>query len=297
MQVPDEVRKCVVFACYRNREGITQLAGTVFFVVVGASEINYSFGYAVTAKHVIVGIQQNSVDNKVLLRVNMKQGMSQFCETDASNWVFHPEDPCVDVAVMPLWLPRDQIDYLPLPIEMAATDHVIKDQEIGIGDEVFLTGLFVNHVGQQRNLPIVRTGNIALMPEEPVQTKELGPIDAFLVEARSIGGLSGSPVFVYIGASRIVGGSVKLGAASRFYWLGLMHGHFDTEVSERDALSEDIFNKEKVNMGIAIVIPVSKILEVINQEAFVKGRQQFIQEKQKDMLPTADAAQANLTQD
>ena len=81
---------------------------------------------------------------------------------------------------------------------MVATDKVINDNAIGVGDEVFLTGLFANHIGQQRNLPIIRVGNIALMPEEPVQHPSLGPIDAYLIEARSIGGLSGSPVFVHL---------------------------------------------------------------------------------------------------
>jgi len=39
-------------------------------------------------------------------------------------------------------------------------------------------------------------------------------------------------------------------------------------VSDEDTTVEDTLDREKVNMGIAIVIPVEKILEVINQEAF-----------------------------
>lgn len=296
MQIPDEIRKSVAFVCFADKDGI-QLAGTAFFVVIGAHEIGYVFGYVVTAKHVIVAVQRTSVDGKALLRVNMKAGPSQFVETRVFDWQFHPNEPSVDVAVLPLWLPRDQVDFLPIPVEMAATNKVIQDEAIGVGDDVFLTGLFVNHVGRNRNLPIVRAGNIALMPEEPVQTAELGPIDAFLVETRSIGGLSGSPVFVYTGSMRLIGNTNLMGGGNRFYWLGLMHGHWSIEAPGHDDLTKDAFENERVNMGIAIVVPVSRILEVINQEVFVKARQQKIEETQKATLPQADTMDAPLTKE
>ena len=33
MQIPDEIRKCVVFACYKNGAGM-QLAGTAFLISI-----------------------------------------------------------------------------------------------------------------------------------------------------------------------------------------------------------------------------------------------------------------------
>jgi hypothetical protein len=66
-------------------------------------------------------------------------------------------------------------------------------EQIGIGNEVAFAGLFVNHHGKKRNEPIVRFGNICGIPSEPVSTKA-GDIEAYLVESRSVGGLSGSPV-------------------------------------------------------------------------------------------------------
>ena len=66
-------------------------------------------------------------------------------------------------------------------------------EEIGIGSEVYFPGLFVHHHG--RNEPIVRGGIVSSMPTEPVLT-EFGEIHAYLAEARSVGGLSGSPVIV-----------------------------------------------------------------------------------------------------
>ncbi len=78
-------------------------------------------------------------------------------------------------------------------MSLFATDEIIKDQNIGLGDEVFITGLFGYVAGSQKNIPIVRVGNIAMMPDEKVPT-EGEPMEAYLIEARSMGGLSGSPV-------------------------------------------------------------------------------------------------------
>lgn len=287
MQLPPEIQKCVAFACFNGKGGI-QLAGTAFFVGVQTQEIGASWVYIVTAKHVIAGILKNSIDEKVLLRVNMKNGPSKFVETHSSDWKYHPGDSSVDVAVLDLALAVDLVDYLTIPIEIAATQRVVQEQAIGVGDDVFLTGLFVNHFGRARNLPIIRVGNIALMPEEPVDTRDLGPIAAYLVEARSIGGLSGSPVFVQLGNTRIRGNIVSMGGPNRFYWLGLMHGHFDLKVKGDDTLIEDALSDERVNMGIAIVVPVDKILEVINQEVFVEMREKVTKERQQKVLPMPD---------
>jgi hypothetical protein len=114
-------------------------------------------------------------------------------------------------------------------------------------------------------------GNIAMMPDEVIPT-ELGDMEAYLVEARSIGGLSGSPAFVRK--------TVPFGIGS-FYLLGLMHGHWDLPAKSKNDLlmNDDLLGK--VNMGIAIVVPAKKILEVLNHPELVKMREQ----QEKDVLP------------
>ena len=89
---------------------------------------------------------------------------------------------------------------------------------------------------QNRNIPIVRIGNLASLDEEKVQT-EGGPIDAYLIEARSLGGLSGSPVFLNLGTVRQIKRQV-VGAESGapiIFLLGLIHGHYDTQASTIDS--------------------------------------------------------------
>ena len=68
--------------------------------------------------------------------------------------------------------------------------------------------------------------NIAMIPDEPVTTS-LGDIKAYLVEARSIGGLSGSPAFV-----RETGAE----GTGSFYLLGLMHGHWGVPAKGRSGM-------------------------------------------------------------
>jgi hypothetical protein len=107
------------------------------------------------------------------------------------------------------------------------------------------------------------------MPDEPVRTRMLGAIDAYLVEARSVGGLSGSPVFLSLGIVRPQ--SQDRGAELRFhtgqrtwYLLGVMHGHWE---AEREDLAMDAgAGAEYVNMGIAVVTPIREVLLLLQTE-------------------------------
>jgi hypothetical protein len=103
-----------------------------------------------------------------------------------------------------------KVDLVPIGVELFATSEKIREHDIGIGDALFCTALFSRFVGTAKNLPIVRMGVIALMPDEPVPTKKFGNVEAFLIEIRSLGGLSGSPVFLYHVGPRLVGKTVRL---------------------------------------------------------------------------------------
>ena len=68
-----------------------------------------------------------------------------------------------------------------VPTTMFLTDEAIKSGNIGPGDEVVMTGLFAHFSGEQKNFPIVRTGNIAMLPQgkgEKIPATGLGPTEA-----------------------------------------------------------------------------------------------------------------------
>jgi hypothetical protein len=176
MQLPEEITKCAAFVLYKRTDGL-HLAGTAFYVGVPIPEIpGKSWIHMLTARHVIKRIADEAVDGRVRIRVNTKSAAAQIVETEASQWLFHPTDPTVDIAMLP-GPPTDQVDYVAISTNTAATPQVIEKEGIGVGDEVFLTGLFANHYGYSRNLPIVRVGNVALLSDEPVQTED-GPMNA-----------------------------------------------------------------------------------------------------------------------
>lgn len=261
MRVPDVVQKCVGFLMYKGKQhNDPVLAGTAFLVQYPIAIPGKCVLYLVTAFHVISKIIKHSVDGKVWLRANLKDGPIINIESHAADWFRHPTDMSVDVAAIP-WQPTLEagwvLDFVPIGThDVFGTTEKLQEADVGIGDNIFITGLFSRFVGQERNLPIVRTGSIALMPREPVPT-EFGNVDAVLVEVRSIGGLSGSPVFVYHVGPRIVKPNVR----GVFLLLGLVHGHWNMPRSVSD---DSPFASERLNLGIAIVIPARKILEVLD---------------------------------
>ncbi len=213
---------------------------------------------------------------------------------------FYADNAAVDVAVMPtplFLLPGVEFDLYHSPIENLATDEVIRKESIGIRDDVFAIGLFNQHWGHDRNIPIMRTGIIASMPQEPVQT-EFGERNAYLIEMRSIGGLSGSPVYVHLDFWRhhpvepppVVNGEYRV--RWHMYMFGVISGHWDLE--RQDSAQDFIVpaNEEeeidRLNTGIAIVTPIQEVLNIINGDEVMKYRRMAEREFVRRNQPTYD---------
>jgi hypothetical protein len=132
------------------------------------------------------------------------------------------------------------------------------------------------------------------MPKELIETRSSGLIRAYLAEARSIGGLSGSPVFVHFGIGRHGALVVR---QDPFYFLGLVHGHFN-QFGEMDSAVDDIDltkfrppENEPLNTGIAIVVPSEDIEEVLDRHELASAREAaraIVLEKAKQSLPVED---------
>lgn len=291
MWVPDEIRKCVAFVMYASDAAgePDSFAGTAFWFTQESERVgNIHFGYVVTSWHVVVKCQEDSVDGKAYIRVNRKGGGSYPIETEPLDWIRHPDDTSVDLAVFPATPFGPEADWKSIPAEMAVDEEVIQEEDIGIGDDLFLTGLFAPHnITTGRNVPILRVGNIAAMPGPPVKTRHFGNIEAYLVESRSIGGLSGSPVFVDVRGQRADGLTV---GGAQFYLLGVMQGHWDHygDLPEYDVSSEEEEERRRVNMGIAIVVPIEKLFEVLEHPVLQEMRRKQVQDRLDGNLPTED---------
>ena len=189
--------------------------------------------------------------------------------------------------------PLPEADIVSVHVGQLGTADRLKALDIGIGDEVFATGLFTPAPGTARNVPILRHGNIAMMPEEQIQT-ESGFADVYLVESRSIGGLSGSPVFVRPTINARVfnesGGKTDFVVAGHgMTLLGLIHGHWDIKESDLNKAFFSNDPKRGVNLGIGIVVPAIKILETLNRHELVTLREQDERLFEQSNIPTADS--------
>lgn len=259
MRVPDKIRKCVAFiGCKNPTDQSFMPMGTVFFL---AEPINSDkhFRYAVTAKHVIDKLRDMAAE-KVCIRFNLRTSGTIETENSINDWFFHPTNAKgVDVAVAGIDFPNET-DHLSIHIiDMTRTSEQLLQEGIGVGHEVFLPGLFSHHYGEEKNIPIVRVGNLATLIEERVKS-DFGLIEAYLIEVKSMGGASGSPVFVNLGHIRVNNNQIEHSTSPDgvFYLIGLMQGHWDDTGPSKS-------NLEKINMGIGVVVPIDKILEVINQ--------------------------------
>ena len=284
MLVPERIRKCVLFLGIKQEDHFHPRA-TAFAVEI--DDQNYRWRYLVTAEHVVA--RSLALGQDLWLRVNTVGADPAEIRIDASSWYFHPNsaEAATDVAVCPISFDRsEEIDPVPIhgPRSVAATRAVIDDVRIGVGDEVIVAGLFRSHYGQQRNVPIVRVGNVAMLDGDPVKTKNGSYVDAYLIEARSIGGLSGSPAFVHLPAIRTIDGKTELSRQKSFYQvylLGLMHGHFDVEDLNLDVVLDDPKDSSSgIHTGIGVVIPVEKIIETVMQSKLVEARTKIVHDNE-----------------
>lgn len=167
-------------------------------------------------------------------------------------WIVDDSDPVADVALIPVFLGQNA-DYKTIGPDFFATKELDARQHFDENDEVLFTGLFTGYFGAQKNYPIVRHGKLALLPGEDVAIDPAKPdkkSQIYLAEVTSFGGNSGSPVFLRTTPLR-ESVNVKRELGYNYYLLGVMKGF----VSDQEA---------KQNSGIALVVPVDKIVEILS---------------------------------
>ena len=160
----------------------------------------------VTAKHVL------GDHKKVLARFSTQEGSStafvqydiEIMKKDNDYWEYSGDDG-VDIVVFrsPHF---EGTKYQPFPIDLIATKKTFEENAIRQTDRVIFPSLLINFMGSAQNYPVIRDGSIALIPEEKVPMKyKVGSREivtkqeVILVDATSIPGASGSPVFLWPG--------------------------------------------------------------------------------------------------
>jgi hypothetical protein len=202
VQIPPAFAECAAFLCEENKGGAK--AATAFFVELG--ERTRHWVYLVTARHCL----EESSGRDLCARVNnfpdaTSQVNTEDIHSNKDDWFIHDS---ADVGVIPSPIDRQGYAIQQVPIslcidgryrfDVAALDGrgnrvlelMLRQNypdgiDVQVGDEIFSPGLFVQAAGRNRNLPVLRFGNIARMPGEEMVilgTRARGdiPIRAYL---------------------------------------------------------------------------------------------------------------------
>jgi hypothetical protein len=213
------------------------------------------------------------------LRIATTDGDPEIVSIAGEDWVNHSDGD--DIAILQ-FEPKPHWNVGAIPWHDVAPTHArLTELNVGVGDEVFMLGRFVSHQGKQRTQPLARFGSIAMMPGEYVRDARGFDVDAFLVEMRSLSGFSGSPVFVYLGPGTYRGNGTMMPFYSETIGLiGIDSGHktIGAQVIDRQSGVETQLGID-LNTGVAIVVPVWKIRDVLNDARFVAARGAAVAER------------------
>ena len=270
--VLSEAPKTVVFL-YTDRDGAPEHAqGTGFLIATPVSTSSaWQWVYLVTAKHVLeTDDPADPMYSQIYARMNLRSGGSEMVSlplryAGPSQTVFLDSEVSVDVAVVawPSTREASKYDALVMDEGWLAVPEDLRSQKIGVGSEVFFTGMFVPFQGQQRNYPIVRFGRVAMMPDEKVPNNQLA-FDAYFVETFAFGGNSGSPVFFY---SSTEDRPVMLAGVMKGYFVDL-----EPVLSAKSIADTKSASMSQNNSGIAIVVPAEHIRRILHSGTIEQSR-------------------------
>jgi len=277
MRFPEAGRRCVVYIGEETDKGF-QARGTGFLVEVERANRTLKY-YLVTAHHVIRRLPEPS---RFSIRINHKSEKSHNLRSFGRwRWWRH-SDRSVDAAVYP-W----SLDVVEYPHSAFQIDkYFVKpdptgERGIGVGDPIYMVGLFRTLAGSDKITPMVRSGNIAMMASEPFRTKYYGDALYHWIETFSLKGFSGSPVF----ARETIGTKLdkKKGNDAQWlrghgdlYLLGLVHGILPLRVL--DELTGVRDSKQVWHSGITMVVPAHLIMEILNRPELLEYEKHIMKE-------------------
>lgn len=273
MRVNSLVGNCVVYICEKMR-GRTRgdPFGTAF--IASMEDPDGAYGtYLVTAAHLIEDSNRINGGNVWVRALTRAKKLGTF-QSSCDDWVEHA-DKSVDLAVLDITDVAEGLEYWPVPlISQNGTGFIFSEGRAlfqpDIGEAVFVPGLFSAVPGGTSNTPIFRFGNIAANPSEPFQLdSDRPPMHGHLLAMQSIGGMSGSPVFLRPSKMVLVNDVPKgertvsketqvVGWPFHFYLLGMIVAHWNWPPAN------NIEEWAKLNCGVSAVTPAHRMLEVLN---------------------------------
>ena len=188
-----QFQNCVFFLYGKdpNTGAVKGPMGTGFFVGIiprntpayGADHV-----YAVTCHHVAVKA------GRFHSTINTEDGKSRHIESEPHEWQFirNGDDLCA-VDLHDQIQPGDAISCISDDLLMRRD--FIEHDEVGIGEDGFMLGLFADHPGKRQNLVAARFGNLSMLArdDEPIEQPNEQKRPSHIFDIRSRPGFSARP--------------------------------------------------------------------------------------------------------
>jgi hypothetical protein len=281
---------CFLYDTKKDALAGTNAGGTGFLVATPSQQHGEPHVHAITNWH--VAVYNEDGPPSPVLRINKHSGILEIFDFGPDQWIFKPG--YYDVAVSPPLTVNTQVhDAVWLRVDpFFLTRDEEQKADIGIADDVFMIGRFVDYDGLETNTPAARFGHISIMN---AQIKQLSGYSgrSIIIDMHSRSGFSGSPVFVYrTSGSHFFDDSVVVGGGHFIRLLGIHWGQFPEEWELKNKKKKDknarrhktlITNGQYVEglSGMTCVIPAADIVEVINLPELHAMREQREKEIEK----------------
>jgi hypothetical protein len=250
-----------------------------------------------TGKPHVYGITNWHVAHQLgasIIRVNTKAGKSRFIQLDPSEWAKAKDEDDLSAVDLSDQIDLERDEVIGLYEDLFVTPLVVERFDIGLGEDTFMCGLFASHHGGERNIPMTRFGNIAMMASQaaPVELETGFKRPCYLVDTRSRGGFSGSPVFVYrpgladiswLPYGKFRTADLLTTNATDYFWglLGIHCGQFWDKVEARKVKKSNSKSEHEpitegdsllIQSGVTTVIPAHRISSLLDSDGFEMAR-------------------------
>ncbi len=201
--------------------------------------------FLVTNRHVIEST------NEPHIRLNLRQSAGfEVVRIHKDWWRMPSEGDDLSVA---------QVDLSPEKYRIAwvydrafINDHILEQENVGLGDPIAMLGRFSSHDGRLQNSPSARFGHIAMLTADPVENGFGHLQQTIVIECFSLKGYSGSPVFWFRRTTAVSDEAIQNSRC--VYLLGVNWMHFEEKQSITEgAKPSEAFVKD--HTGMSGVIP------------------------------------------
>lgn len=222
-----------------------------------------------------IRFDRKEIKNTVKFPIQLKVGSE-------IKWLAH-SDERVDLAMLtisPDFLNKNAVEWTFINEELFAYPNNFEEVGIELGDSIFIAGFPLGISGSERNYAVVRSGTVARLDQEIIQS-----INAFLIDATVFPGNSGGPVFIKPELSSLVGTK----AVNSTFLIGVVSGYrvYQEALFSHQSNPPRVSGYTVENSGLATVVPMNYAKDIFNDfinskkklEKETKGEDKIVDEK------------------